>query len=148
MPDAFLAHGTTVTYDSVAVGGIQNISIGEATAGEAEYTSNDTPGRIRKFLKGFIDPGTLTLTCRFRATDPGQLLIRNDFASEDCDASIGKEVVITLPECASDSEDDITFTFDAWPSSVGSVELPQDADEVASQTLTLRLTSLPELSSS
>ena len=126
-------HGTTVSVDSVDVDGLTNISIGDGGVGEAETTDSDSQG-VREFVAGLSDSGELTLEMRHIPGSTGQANLRTLKASRTV-----VEVVVTLPDSATDNSDVGTITFDAYVRTF-TYELPTAEDAAGSCTSTLRVT--------
>lgn len=96
------ALGTTISFNSKAIGGLT--SIGEVSPGadEIDVTTLDSADGYKEFLQGLKDGGEVTLAGHHVNADVGQVEIRTGFGSGDVDA-----VVITFP-------DNTTATFSAW----------------------------------
>lgn len=135
----FLPHGTTVTFSSSDIGGVQNVTPPTLTRGEAEYTNNDSSG-VRQFLPGLIDAGTVVVVCRRIPGDAGQEAARTNLVTVP---GASEELVITLPAGATTDSAVITITMDAFVSGFEEGDLAQDADEVEDITITFRVDGLP-----
>lgn len=129
----FFAHGTTVEFNSVEIGGIQTISLPSQTKGEVETTAHDS-NNVREFIAGLRDSGTVTLEMRQDPDDAGQDELRSNY---DASGNTLVTVVITLPSSATASGT-ATYTFDAYVQELGG-DLPGDTEEAASLTATLRV---------
>lgn len=131
---AFLPHGTTVTFDGDDIGGLNSIGLPDESRGDVEVTDNDSGGS-REYLPGLREPGTIALEGRIIPGDVGQDRLRTNKDTEDQP----KEVVITLPASATDDSTVVTYTFDAYVSALGG-DLPQDSDDPGQFTATLKVT--------
>ena len=133
----YIGHGTAVTINSIALGGLVSVGIPEQTKGEAETTDSDS-GNVREFIAGLRDSGQMEITVRHDPDDVGQQEIESNYA-----AAPGSEIVefvITLPDAATGSSGSRTYTFDGYvqTSLSGDLEL---ADDVAAElTCTVRVT--------
>lgn len=127
----FLPHGSTITFAASDIGGLVSLSLPDETKGEVETTNNDSSG-TRTYIPGLRDSGSVTLTCRLISDDVGQAALRTNYA-----ASTTGAVVITL---ASDAETSgtVTYSFDGFVTALGG-DLPQDADEAAMFTATIKV---------
>lgn len=131
----YVAHGTQVSINSKAIGGLISISIPERTRGEAETT--DTDSTDREFIAGLRDPGSMKITFRHDPDDLGQKELENNYA-----AAQGSEVVqfvITLPNAATTSAGSRTYTFDGYVSQPPTGDLPLADDTAAELTATIRV---------
>lgn len=128
----FVPNGTTLTFDSQDVGGLVTISLPSETRGDVETTTNDSNFQ-RTYIGGLRDGGTVTFTCRLIPEDAGQAALRTNYGSNENVA-----VIITLPAQAHSDSDVTTYTFDAYVNALGG-DLPQDADETATLTCTLKV---------
>lgn len=131
----FLAKGSTVTFNSQAIGNVRNITLPDASKEEVDVTDHDSTGIYREFLPGLADPGTATLECNYNPTDAGQQALVANFGAT---GNTAKEVVITLPP-ASSSTGAATVTFDAFVQSKPG-ELPGADAAAATRTFNLRVT--------
>lgn len=131
----FWAHGTTVDFDSVAVGGMVAISGPDETTEEIEITDSDSGGD-EELIPGLRRGGTVTLECRYIPGDAGQVALREARA---LGAGQVSEVVITLPDSATSDSDVATITFDAFVTSI-SRTLPLVAGEPAGVSFGLKVT--------
>lgn len=130
----FWAHGTTVTVDSVAIGGLTGISLPEEARGVVETTDHDSSGD-REFVAGLRDGGTITLEGRLLPEDTGQTSLRTQYATNDGSVA---EIVITLPDRATATSVIATYTFDGFVTALGG-SLPGDSDEPGSFSATLKV---------
>lgn len=129
----FWAHGTTVTFASDDIGGIESIELPDETTEEVDITDNDSGGD-EELLPGLRRHGSLTLNCRRIPGDTGQDALRTARSN----GTTG-EVVITFPSSATDGSDVATLTFDAFVTSI-SGSAPQVANDPASVDYTLKVT--------
>ena len=129
----FSPHGTTVAVNSVDVEGIVNIELTGGDVGEAETTDSASAG-VREYVAGLSDSGELTLELRYIPGATGQLNLQTLKASRAI-----VEVVITLPDAATDDSDVATLTFDAYVRTFD-WSLPTAEDEAGMATAVLRVT--------
>lgn len=129
----YLPHGTTVTFNGSAIGGLVSVSIPDRTKGEAETT--DSASVDRTYLPGLRDPGNVELSFRHDPVDVGQIALETNFSADGSGAV--KTMVITLPLAAKNPAR--TYTFDAYVSSPPSGDLDLVADEAAMQNCTIRV---------
>jgi predicted secreted protein len=135
---AFSAHGSSVTFDSVPVGGLTTISLPDQTKDEIEVTSHDSQG-WREFVAGLRDGGRVTLAARLVPENAGQQALDANF---DENGDVAREVVITT---APDRDSNVRiYTFQAYVSNTGG-ELP--FDDAAEVNWELRITGLVEKNS-
>ena len=127
----FWAHGSTLTVDSIPVGGITSLGLPEQSKEEVEITAHDSEG-WREFVAGLRDGGRVALTMRVRATDPGQQHLFANFLSDN----VNMECVIGVPEDPEVSDSAFTLTFDAFVLDTGGSLPFDDAGEI---TYTLRI---------
>jgi predicted secreted protein len=126
---AINAHGSTVTFDSTAVGGLTSIGLPDQSKEEVEITSHDSAG-WREFLPGLRDGGTVTLAGRLIPGDAGQNALDTNYNSDN---TVVEVVITTAADSASNV---VTYTFDAYVSATGG-ELPYD--DAAEVNWTLRI---------
>lgn len=120
----FFAHGATLTFNAITVGGLLDIPIPSQERDEVE-TTDMASNFFREFVAGLIDNGAIDLTTRWVPGDAGQTELRNNLGSQ-----ASQEVVITGPTHMSPRE---TVTFNAfvqtyggtlfWENSAAEVEL-------------------------
>ncbi len=90
-PAAILCQGTTVSFDSAAVGGLMAITgIGSGSATEIDITT--FASTAKEFTQGLRDFGSITIDLRRNQDDAGQAAMFTAMASQ-----LTKTVVITLP---------------------------------------------------
>jgi hypothetical protein len=130
----FWAHGTTVSFDSVAIGGLTSIGLPEPTRGQVDVTDTNS-GAVREFVAGMQDAGELTLEGILDFTDAGQAELRTNIGDPDA----LREVVITLPSRASGSSDVITIQFDAFVLTAPGGTLPLVDETAPTFTATLKV---------
>lgn len=133
----YIGHGTTLSINSVLIGGLVSVGVPEQTKGEAEVTDSDS-GNVREFIAGLRDSGSMELTVRHDPDDAGQQEIESNYA-----ATPGSEIVefvITLPDAATSNGGSRTYTFDGYvqTSLAGDLELADDT--AAELTCTVRVT--------
>lgn len=131
----FLAHGCSLTYNSIDIGNIRNISGPDASKEEVDITDHDSTAGSREFVPGLKDFGTLTLECNYNPNNAGQQAMVTDFVAT---SNTTRECVLTLPAVAS-SSGTVTLTFDAFVLNTP-IELPGTEAAPATRTFTLRLT--------
>ncbi len=129
----YLPHGTTVSVNSQAIGGLISVSIPDRTRGEAETTDSDS-GFDREFIPALRDPGSVELTFRHDPEDAGQLELNENF-DDDGDSAV-VPVTITLPSEAGSNR---VYSFDAFVTAPPQGDLGLVEDEAAEQTATLRV---------
>jgi hypothetical protein len=127
----FFAHGTTVTVDSIPIGGLLDVPIPERDREEVETTAHDSDFN-REYVPGLIDNGTYELPMRLIPDDPGQDRLRDAVGNPD-DIF---EVVVTTPE--REGMPQVFWTFMAWCKTFGG-ELPWE-NTAASRNVVLRIT--------
>lgn len=128
----FVPNGTTLTFDSQDVGGLVTIALPSETRGDVETTTNDSNFQ-RTYIPGLRDGGTISITCRLIPGDAGQAALRTNFGSNEVVSGI-----ITLPDAATTDSTVTTYTFDCYVNALGG-DLPQDADDTAMLTATLKV---------
>lgn len=129
----FWGHGTTITFDSVAIGGIESIEGPEESVDKVETTDTDSAG-VEESVPGLTRPGAFTINCRRILGDAGQAALQ---AAKDA-KTVG-EVIITYPADATTDSLVGTDTFDAWVTNV-SRSTPVVANEPAMISFTLENT--------
>lgn len=90
-PTAILCQGTTMTFNSVAVGGLMAIS-GIGSGNTTEIDTTTFASTAKEFVPGLRDFGTVTVDLRRNQDDLGQVEMFNAMASQ-----LTRTVVITLP---------------------------------------------------
>lgn len=138
MADKFWCHGTQVLFDSVPIGGLTAIGLPDQSKEEVEVTSHDSEG-WREFVPGLRDGGSVSLTARIKPSDPGQQALHANFNS---DGSTG-DVVISLPPDPEDSDNVVSFSFEAFVMDTGGSAPFDGAGEF---TWTLRISGLVQRS--
>lgn len=104
----FWAHGMTISFASVQIGGVVDVQGPGGATDKVETTDSDAGG-VETSVPGLTRPAQMTITCRRILGDAGQSALRT--------ASTNKtvaEVVITYPDSATDDSTVGTDTFDAW----------------------------------
>jgi hypothetical protein len=129
----YLPHGTTVTVDSVDIGGLVNITTPESSVGVVVTTTNDS-SRIRSYIAGLVNNGSLSLVCRDLSDDAGQTALRANVG-----ATAALAMVVTLPATSTSDSTVTTVSFDAFVTASGAKTLPQDQDEAAGVSFTLKV---------
>lgn len=101
------ALGTTITFNSQAVGALT--SIGEITPDSEELDAStlDSAGAYREFKQGFKDSGNCALSGYYNKADAGQAALIAAYAT-----GATAPVVVTFPEAGG------TVTFNAYVKSV------------------------------
>lgn len=130
----FLAKGSTITFNSIAIGKVRNFGRPDAQKEEIDVTDHDSTGVYREFVAGLADPGTVTVECNYDPDDAGQQALVANFALVGNNV---QEVVITLPAAATASGV-ATITFDAYVASIVA-QLPGTDAAPATRTFTLRV---------
>lgn len=129
----FWAHGTTVTFDSVPIEGLDAIGLPDEETGEVDLTDTDSDG-AEELVPGLRRNGTLTLEGKKIPGATGQASLR---AARE--AGLVGEVVITLPPGATDDSTIATITFDAFVTGIGG-GLPLVDEEPATVSFALKVT--------
>jgi predicted secreted protein len=87
------ALGTTITFNSLAIGGLTSIGEVSVTSDEIDTTSLDSADGYKEVAQGIKDAGEVPLTGFYVNADVGQVGLRTGFGTGDVDA-----VVITYPD--------------------------------------------------
>lgn len=125
-PTAILCQGTTMTFDSNAVGGLMAITgIGSGSATEIDITT--FASTAKEFTQGLRDFGSITVDLRRNQDDVGQAAMFTAMASQ-----LTKTVVITLPSSTAN-----VATFSAF---VQSLSTDLKADGAVEGKAVLRIT--------
>jgi hypothetical protein len=132
----YLPHGTTVSCNSVDIGGITSISIPDRTRGEAETTDTDSGGD-REYIVGLREAGTVDISFRHDPDDSGQQELDTQYDAAAGSAII--EFVITLPDAATSASGSQTYTFDGFVQTAPSGDLNTADDEAAELSATIRV---------
>lgn len=90
-PTAILCQGTTMTFNSVAVGGLMSIS-GIGSGDTTEIDTTTFASTAKEFLPGLRDFGAISVKLRRNQDDVGQAEMFSAMASQTT-----RTVVITLP---------------------------------------------------
>lgn len=129
----YLPHGTTVTFDGSAIGGLLSVSIPDRSRGEAEVTDSASAWQ-REYFPGLREGGSVQLSFRHVKEDVGQLKLESNFV---LDGSVAvKQLVITLPTQAGTVR---TYTMNAFVTAPPQGDLALTDDAVAEQTATLKV---------
>jgi hypothetical protein len=123
----FWAHGATISFNSIDIGGCTAIGVPDQSREEVELTAHDSLG-WREFVDGLRDGGTCSITARMDPEDMGQIELIQNFNARN----VAGEVVITLPI----DSPVYTISFDAFVLDTGG-SLP--FDDAAEVTYTLRI---------
>jgi len=76
------AFGTTLSWNSSIVGGLDNIGGLDMKVDEVETTTHDSVDAFKEYLPGLIEAGTVPLSGFFRADDAnGQVAMMSDFVA-------------------------------------------------------------------
>lgn len=127
---ALSAHGSSIAFDSIDIGGLTSIGLPDESKDEIEVTSHDSAGS-REFVAGLRDGGSVAIGMRLLPDNAGQDALRANYNSN---GNTLVEVVITTP--ADSVGEAVSFTFNAYVSSLGGA-LPFDA--AAERSATLRI---------
>lgn len=104
---AIASQGTTLTFNSTAVGKLTSIGEVNVQADEIDVTTLDTTGGYKEYLQGFKDSGEVALEGFLGYHgNTGQAALNTAFASGEA-----KATVITFP-------DGSTLTFNSWVKAV------------------------------
>lgn len=129
----YLPHGTTVTFDGSAIGGLLSVSIPDRSRGEAEVTDSASLWQ-REYFPGLREGGSVQLTFRHVKEDVGQVKLESNFL---LDGSVAvKSLVITLPAQAGTVR---TYTMNAFVTAPPQGDLALTDDAAAEQTATLKV---------
>jgi predicted secreted protein len=120
------ALGTTISFNSQAIGGMSSIGDVSVNSDELDVTSLDSASGYREFLQGFKDSGEVTLTGFHKKTDAGQVALRTGYGTGDIDATL-----ITFP-------DSVTVGFNAYVK--GYTIGPAEVDGAVGFSAVLRIT--------
>lgn len=134
----YLPHGSTVSINAVAIGGLIGISIPDRQRGEAESTDTDSGGD-RSYLAGLREGGSVELTFRHDPDDAGQTELETNYDTAPGSAVV--EMIITLPDAATSASGSRTYTFDCFVTQPPTGELNLTEDETAEQTATVKVAS-------
>ena len=113
-PPAIEAQGTTLTFNSTAIGKLTSIGEVQVQADEIDVTTLDSTGSYKEYLQGFKDSGEVQVEGFLGYHgNAGQQALNTAFASGEA-----KATVITFP-------DGSTLTFNSWVKAVkfGSAEV-------------------------
>jgi len=127
----YLPHGTTVTFNGTAIGGLITVSVPTRTRGDAETTDSGASFN-RTFLPGLRDGGSVNLTFRHDPADAGQLQLETNYNTDGSGAL--KTVTIVLPAPGTR-----TYTFTGFVTKPPEGDLALVDDNVAQQTATIRI---------
>lgn len=130
----YLPHGTTVTFDSSAVGGLLTVGIPDRSRGEAEVTDSASVWQ-REYFPGLREGGSVSLTFRHNPSDVGQLKLESNYLLDGSSAI--KSCTITLP--AGFGTPQRTYTFNAFVTAPPSGDLNTIDDAAAEQSATLKV---------
>lgn len=87
------AFSTTVTFNSLAIGGLTAVGEVNVTSDEIDTTTHDSANGYKEIAQGLRDSGECPLTGHYINADVGQVGLRTGFGTGDVDA-----VVITYPD--------------------------------------------------
>ncbi len=125
-PSAILCQGTTMTFDSNAVGGLMSITgIGSGSATEIDITT--FASTAKEFTQGLRDFGSVSIELRRNQDDVGQAAMFTAMASQ-----LTKTIVITLPTSTAN-----VATFSGF---VQSISTDMQADGAVTGTAVIRIT--------
>lgn len=130
----YLPHGTTVTFDGSAIGGLLTVGIPDRTRGEAE-TTDSASAFNREYYPGLREGGSVQLTFRHNPGDVGQLKLESNYLL-DGSAAI-KSCTIQLP--AGYGTPQRMYTFNAFVTAPPAGDLNTIDDAVAEQQATLKV---------
>lgn len=130
----YLPHGTTVTFNAIAIGGLISVSIPGRNRGAAETTDSNSAGD-RSYIAGLREGDSCQLSFRHDPTDTGQLQLETNFSLDGSGAV--KSCVITLPVSAKSPAR--TYTFNAFVTIPPSGDLALVDDTTAVQTATFKV---------
>jgi len=120
---AIKSFGVAVTVNTIAIGGLKDVTPGGVDVNFIDTTAHDSAGGWREFIGGLTDGGTLELTGNYDETDAGQVELRAERANVAA-------VVITF-------NGSNTGTFNAV---VGGYSLSNPLDDVVEFSCSLKVT--------
>lgn len=129
-----MPHGTTVSFNAIAIGGLISVGIPDRDRGVAETTDSGA-GFDRSYIAGLREGGTVELSFRHDPTNVGQLQLETNYGLDGSGAV--KSMIITLPVSAGSPAR--TYTFNAFVTAPPKGELGLVDDEVAVQTATIKV---------
>lgn len=129
----FHAHGTTCEFESSTIGGLTSYNLPDRTKGDVEVTDGES-AFDREYLPGLREGGTITLEGRYDPEDEGQEALNDNW---EADQSTGV-VRIVLPSRAHTTKT-VTIRFEGYVNAL-SHDLPQEADDPASFSCTIKVT--------
>src|SRR6185503_7858130 len=128
-PAAILCQGTTMTFNSVSVGGLMSITgIGSGTASDIDVTT--FASTCKETVQGLRDFGTCTVGLRRNQDDLGQVEMFNAMAGQ-----LTRTIVVTLPSSTAN-----VITFSGY---VKSLTLDLQADGAVLGQAEIKITSAP-----
>ena len=128
----FHAHGTVVEFASAAVGGLTSINTPDRSKGEVDITDGES-AFDREYLPGLREGGSITLEGRYDPSDTGQEALNDNYEADQATATC----FITLPARAHATMT-VAYRFTAFVTAL-SQDLPQDADDAATFSATLKV---------
>lgn len=134
----YLPHGTQVTIDGQAIGGLIGVTPPNSTKGEAETTDTDSGGN-RGWFPALREGDTLELTMRHDPDDQGQKDLRSNYEGDGPSQIV--EFIVTLPAAGTAASGGQTHTFDGFVTNPPYAGNEQDlqADEVAEVTASVKV---------
>ena len=126
------AHGTQVTIDSVAIGGLRDID-GPQEEKELVDTTDHDSGGDREYVPGLRDGGTLELTYLVEATNAGQQALWSNYG-DNTNTTAAFE--ISVPADPNISGSDFILSFNGFVTS-RSPTFPHEG--VAAQTCSIKI---------
>ena len=125
-----LAQGTTLERDTggtpLDISGLSGITGPTTSADQIDVTSHESASGFREFIRGLVDPGTISFDIWFDGTDPSQLELMADIS----DTSAAVVYTMTFPDLT-----DLVFT-----AKTNAFEFNVPVDGALSAAVTLQIT--------
>jgi len=134
MGTGFIAHGTTVQFNSVTVGGLLSVNPSGRSKGDVRTTDNDS-AFDEEYKPGIREGGTISFELAYDPDDLGQQELQENYEADDEVV----ETVITLPDRATAGSEVTTFTFDSYVNDFTPPTLPLADNERATRTVVLKV---------
>ena len=120
---AIKSFGVAVTVNTIAIGGLKDVTPGGVDVNFIDVTAHDSAGGWREFIGGLTDGGTLELTGNYDEADAGQVELRAERGQV-------ASVIVTFSDAT-------TSTFSAV---VGGYSLSNPLDDVVEFSCSLKVT--------
>lgn len=142
----YLPHGTTVTFNGVAIGGLISVSLPSRAKGVAETTDSNS-AYDREYIPGLREGGEVELTFRHNPDDAGQDALEVNYDT-DGNAAVVTATISLPPDSITSPGIERHYTFDCFVTSPPQGELGLTDDEAAEASATLKVAGAVSLSSS